>query len=761
MDRLDWAGVTKREREVLVLLSDRLTNSEIADKLYISVRTVESHVSSLLTKLGVDNRRALGDLAPMARRRGFPVPHTSFVGRDKPLSELRQRIDTSRLVTVTGVAGSGKTRLAIELGNRITDRYRDGAVFVDLVPIRDPFLVHATVAKAIGITTEETTAGTRKDEIIAYLGDRQTLLILDNCEQVIDGVIELVESILPACPEVVILATSRQGFAIPGEYVYVAPSLDLPDEDTFPEAAESVQLLIARLRAIREDIDLLRDHRQPTIEICRRLDGLPLSIELAAVQMAHLSPEEVVARLDDRFHLLVRRHPAGAPLKSTALRAAIDWSYDLLSHEEAVLFDRLGAFVGTFSLEAASVVGPGDPIGHDDIADLIGSLVWNSLVVVVSPAMETRYRLPETLSAYAREHLNADSMSISVWERFCAWAIDSAEDAASHLLKADAGSWLRRLDRDLDNLRAALRWALDNGRTVEASRLVFALWRYWHMRGDLAEGRRWVAETLALGGEDPSTRARTLEAAGGLAWWAGEIATARDHYEEALTLLRDGEVGADVANALYNAALTHGLLGDTERAFTYYEESRHIYESLGDRGGVAKCLWGWGTSAQTADRLKESRPAFEQALAIYQGLDDTFSLAWTHHMLGLVLLRLGEPARALPHINAGLRLFTASEDLSGINLHLRDFCQIALDVGEPERALVIAGALSALEEETGLRLRDAFSMQIEGLETARDAVGEERARSLIGEGRVMSRNEILDYVMGWNPSGLSTETTSP
>jgi tetratricopeptide (TPR) repeat protein len=250
------------------------------------------------------------------------------------------------------------------------------------------------------------------------------------------------------------------------------------------------------------------------------------------------------------------------------------------------------------------------------------------------------------------------------------------------------------------------------------------------------------------------TRARTLEAAGGLDWWAGEIESCRDRYEQALALVRGHAANADVANALYNAALSHGLLGSTDTALRYHDEARQIYELLGDEAGVAKCLWGWGTSAQTANQNQDARLAFEKALSLYQGLDDTFSLAWTHHMLGLVLLRLGEPGTALPHLDAGIKLFNAADDISGINLILRNFAQLAVDLGETEQALVLAGALSALEEDTGLRLRDAFSMPIEGLEATREAVGEERAIALISQGQQMSRKQVLKYVLSWNPAGM-------
>lgn len=754
MDLLDRAGVTAREREVLALLGERLTNAEIAERLFISVRTVESHASSLLMKLGVGNRRDLAGFADTARRRGFPMPHTSFIGREESLPEITRHLTDSRLVTLTGVAGSGKTRLAIEVGNLLASHCSDGALFVDLVPVSDQALVAGAVANALGIAGGD--GKTRRDDLVAFLGTRDMVVVLDNCEHVLDGAAAMIGGVLLECPMVKILATSREGFAIPGEVVYAVAPLELPDGDGPAEEAAAVRLLVDRTESVRPGRDLVSTHLDTLVDICQRLDGLPLAIELAAVQMAHLSPRDVAARLDDRFRLLVGRQQT-IPAKSAALQAAVGWSYDLLSEQERTLFNRLGVFAGSFSLEAVEVVCSGDGVEPDAVSTLIGSLVWKSLVLALPDTDTSRYRLLETMRAYAQEKLAEGSEKDRVWAQFCNWSVAEVEAAAPRLIRADAGVWLNRLNREMGNLQTAMRWAVDNGRPEEASRLVAGLWHYWHMRGDIEQGRLWASEALAIGGEDPQTRARTLEAAGGLAYWDGAFADSRGYYEEALGLLRDHGSEQDVANALYNASFAYGFGGETEPALRYAEEAREIYERKGDEAGVAKSLWAWGSSAHAGGRDEEARMAYEMALPMYERLDDTYSLGWAHRMLGTVLLRLKEPEAARPHLSAGLRIFDQSGDVSGIILHLRDFAHVAMDTGDHDRALILAGAVSTLEEESRLRLLENFSEQLEGLEESRKTVGAKKAEELLDRGRNMSRAQAVRFALSsadWSEESL-------
>lgn len=737
---LEESGVTSREREVLALLGERLTNAEIGERLFISVRTVESHVSSLLTKLEVSNRRELSQYADSARKRGFPVPGTSLIGRERELTEVARLLAEHRLVMLSGVAGSGKTRLALEAGNRLADEFSGGAVFVDLVPVTDPELVTAAVAKALAGTGEVNATLT---DVVDYLSEREVLLVLDNCEHVLDGAAQLVERVFAECQDTKFLATSREAIGFNSEWIFPVPPLALPNGERAAMDSDAVRLLVERTASVRPELDLLGDHLDAVVRICRLLDGLPLALELAAVQMAHLAPGDVVERLDDRFRLLVGR--SGTPgSKSTTLRAAVDWSYELLNHEEKTLFNRLGVFAGGFSLGAAEWVGRGADISPEEVPDLIGSLVWRSLVLPLPDRDTSRYRLLETMRAYAMERLGSES---EPWARLCNWCIREVEKAAPRLTGSEAGVLLNGIDRDLGNHRSALRWAIDSHRVSDASRLAVALWRYWHMRGNIAEGRHWLDEVLAMEGEDAPTRIRTLEAAGGLAWWDGDMERSRRYYQEALSLVRSSGNETDIANALYNLALPTAWSGLNDEGLEFADEARALYQRLGDEAGVAKSLWAWGAVAHHARRDAEARVSYEKALPIYERLDDPFGLAWAHRMLGTSLIDLGETEEAVDHLTAGLRIFEEAGDLSGVILHLRDFAQLAINEEQKERALILAGAFAALEEETGLRLLEGFSEQLHGLEELRDELGPDQAAELYERGRNLSRGQAVRFAL--------------
>lgn len=746
MDRLDRARVTEREREVLALLGDRLTNGEIGERLFISVRTVESHVSSLLRKLGSGTRRDLADFARVAALRGFPVPSTSLIGREDLLDEVVRRLSVSRLVTLSGAAGSGKTRLAIEAGNRTASDFRNGAVFVDLIPLNNPRFVAAALATSLGISGAVGSSSSTEDQVVAYLSRRNTLVVLDNCEHVVGGAARLVNRVLAQCPDVKILATSRQGFASPAESLLMVPPLAVPDGGSKPPGeVESVRLLVERAEAVRSDLDLLADHGEAVTAICRRLDGLPLAIELAAVQLAHLTPEDVAARLDERFRLLGSRRADTSP-KST-LQTTLDWSYELLSDTEAAVFNRLGVFAGSFSLQAAEAVCSGSGLHPDQIAEILGSVVWKSMVLATQDLEQSRFRLLETMREYARKRLEETGGLHETAARHGEWFVGRAHEAAPYLTTTDADVWLKQLDQDLGNLRAALRWAIDNGKTDLASRLITGLWRYWHMRGDPEEGKGWVAEVLAMGGEDAMTRARTLEAAGGLAYWKADMPEARAHYEEALTIAEAHGSEEDVANALYNAITpyAYGAEPDPETALRYADQARQIFERLGDEEGVARSNWAWGAAAHVVGRDSEAVTAYEKALAIYETLDDTFMLGWVHRMLGWSLLRLDELESARSHFDAGISLFAAAGDVSGVAFHLRDYAEMAIVQQDYERALVLAGAVQALEDESGLGLIGISANRVDGLDQAQEALGEDRAQELFEEGQDMSQTRAIQY----------------
>ena len=438
-----------------------------------------------------------------SRLRGFPATRTRIIGRERLLAEIAARLERASLVTLTGVGGSGKTRLAIEAARRAGVRLADGATFVDLSPLGEADLIAQTVASAVGVP--DTSAGASGlDALLAFLAERRMLVVLDNCEHLIDGSAEIVDRLLATCPHVKVLATSREGLAVEGESMLAVPSLELPTDGRAAADSEAVQLFVERAAAARTDLDLLGGHEAAVVDICRRLDGIPLALELAAAQLAYFTPEEVDARLDDRFRLLAggRRRIQ----RQATLQAAVDWSYDLLGPAERTLLARLSTFAGGFTLDAAEGVCVGGSIAAGGIALLLGSLVAKSLVVVSAQERTTRYRLLETIRLYAAERLAESGEADAVrgchrdWYRAWSEALDREQGWNPALRWA---SDLPLLEREIDNLRSALAWSQQEGRPDLVARLATAAAMVWAASCNQDEGLRWIAAARTLPLQDP------------------------------------------------------------------------------------------------------------------------------------------------------------------------------------------------------------------------------------------------------------------
>lgn len=607
MDLLERAGVTRQEREVLALVGKRLTNDEIADRLYISVRTVESHVSALLTKLGVENRLALGALESSLGKelRGFPLARTSLIGREFELAEVTQRLSKSRLVTLTGVGGTGKTRLGVEAAKRAAERFEDGAVFVDLTALADPELIAPTIARELGLPGLDIAVdgnGSREDEVVAYLAQVELLIVLDNCEHLLEACARLADRVLDECDRVKVLATSREALAVHGESVFAVPPLELPGEELVAAESDAVRLLVERADAVRAGLDLLGKHESAAVEICRRLDGIPLAIELAAAQLTHLTPEEVAVRLHDRFKLLSggRRDQRHA-----TLQAAIGWSYDLLTEPERALLAQLGVFRGGFSLEAVEGICEVEAVRRDQLADLVASLVRKSLVVTTIADRSSRYGLLETIRVFATERLielgKLEALRMRHGEWFTGWTEHLDRD------RIVLPAWrplsdLRALDREHDNLRAALAWAQPQGRFELVARMTVSSDILWHATlGNPDEGVKWVKTAL---GEDlaPDLRVRCLILDTMLALWQGNLFELPEKSNRALAALEEA-----------------GLTNEPEATGIFFVTGV-IRAYVGDETG--RTLIGRGR--ELADKLsiasaKHAADFYEAALCLYEG----------------------------------------------------------------------------------------------------------------------------------------------
>jgi predicted ATPase len=491
----------------------------------------------------------------------LPLPLTSFVGREQEVAELR------RLLTLTGPGGVGKTRLALELATSVGDAFADGVVLVELGALVDPELVPETVASAVGLAEQARRPLTTA--LLEFLRDRELLLILDNCEHLVQACAELAAALLGAAPGLRVLATSREPLAVVGETAWPVPSLSLPEGGAIGCAdairrSDAVRLFIARARAVQADFRL-DDRAAPFVAaICRRLDGLPLAIELAAARMRVLSVEDIAARLDDRFRLLTTGSRVAPPRQQT-LRATVQWSYDLLSPPERTLLERLSVFAGSWTLEAAEAVCAGDGIGAEQVLDVLGQLVDKSLVLPLpSEAGPRRYRLQDSVRLFAQERLADRGELADMARRHARFFLELAEDAAAELVGPAEPELLARLEAEHDNLRAALRHLLATGSDQDAQRLGGALGLFWFLSSSLSEGRAWLEEVLALPEADGPTpaRARCLFAAANIAMAQGDCADAMPRATESLRLWRTLRDERQAAASLTLVGQLTRMLGD-------------------------------------------------------------------------------------------------------------------------------------------------------------------------------------------------------
>src|SRR5688572_3053343 len=453
-----------------------------------------------------------------------PAQFTSFVGREKELADVKRLLLDARLLTLIGPGGAGKTRLSIQSASESLDQHPDGVWLVELAPILDPFLVPHTTAIAIGLRDEPQRPVI--DRLCDYLREKKMLLILDNCEHLVDACARMADRILHATPNVRVLASSREALGIGGEVTYRVPSLGLPDMQHLPSVEslsqyEAVKLFIDRATSAVSTFTVTKDNAPSLAQICYRLDGIPLAIELAAAKVHVLSVEQIAKRLDDRFRLLTGGSRTALEHHQT-LRAAIDWSYNLLPPVEQVFFTRLSVFSGGWTLEAAESVCEGRSVKSEDVLDLLEQLINKSLVIMEEIQGESRYHMLETIRQYANEKLVG---SDALREQHAAYFLILAETIEPSLEKSEPASWLDKLEREHNNLRAALRWAREKEQVEPGLRLASALCLFWFMRGYLSEGLAQIGEFLSLSEQtiNTTTRAKALDHAGMLARYQGDL----------------------------------------------------------------------------------------------------------------------------------------------------------------------------------------------------------------------------------------------
>ena len=675
----------------------------------------------------------------------LPAPLTGLVGRRRALAAVRRVQAGARLLTLTGTGGAGKTRLALALAEELrrADAYPHGVWFVDLAPLSDPALVPAAVATALGVRP----VGQRPPAaaLVDALRPRQ-LLVLDNCEHLRPACAALVETLLGACPLLEVVATSREPLGVGGEVTWRVPPLAVPPAHAQRPGEvgryEAARLFVDRARAARPDF-VLDDRTAPAVaEVCRRLDGLPLAIELAAARVRMLTAAQIGQHLDDRFRLLSGGCRTAPPRRRT-LRATLDWSHDLLSAPERALFRRLAVFAGGWTLEAAEAVGAGRGAPAETVLDLLTRLVDRSLVEVDAAPVVARYRLLETVREYARERLAAGGEADAVRRRHARHFLALAEAAAPALTGGERGRWLQRLAADHDNLRAALSWCWAEtappGRRATGARLAAALEWFWSLRGHLSEGRDWLERAAAAAPAGRETRASAAHGAGTLAWLQGDYGAARAHLEASLAVWRARGDARRAAFALHGLGVIAFRQGDADGAQARHAESAALFRARADRSGTAWALNALGHLALERGDVAGAERCLEESLGLYRALGDAWGMAWSHGLLGEVAAARGDLSGARARYAAGLAGLRESGDRWGLSVLLDATAALAAARAQPGRALRLAGAAAALRAAIGLTRSPADDARAERrLRAARAALGGAAAAAAWAAGRAMS-----------------------
>lgn len=682
-----------------------------------------------------------------ARPSNLPAQLTSFVGREREVREILALLAKTRLLTLTGPGGTGKTRLALYVAEEVLVRYPDGAFLADLASMADPTLVPSAVARALGVTE----GGSRPilDTLKDHLAGKHLLLLVDNFEQVAEAA-PVIEDLLGSAPELTVLVTSRTPLSVGGEQEYLVPPLEPPDTENLPELPtlremDAVRLFTERAASVAPRFEMTEENASAIATIVARLDGLPLAIELAATQIKLLSPEEIASRLDERL-TAVGSGPRTAPDRQRTLWDAIAWSYQLLEEPERRLFDRLSVFSGGWTIEAAEEVCEPDGLGLDLLGGL-ASLVDHSLVRrVETPDAGSRFSMLETIRAFGREQLRARGEDPAIVRRHGEHFLGLALEAEPHLESDPA--WLVRCEAEHDNIRAALRWAIAAGEADLCQVAAGSLWRFWRVRGHLTEARLWFDEVLALpSGDGPTAaRAKALTGAGGIAWWRGEVPESRRAYEEALAIERELGDRRRTAEALYNLAFPLGIQEGPEAAAIPAEESLELFREIGDESGIARALGMLsmgdlmsGDWAALITRTEDAVAMWRRTGDRFHLLNDLLSLAFTYPRTG----RVGE-ARA-----AALEALDLAQEVGSpleIGGALLAVAGQANDDGRHLDAMRLTGAAESLREQVGSGGPPTEIMQLivgDPAAEARVQLDEDEAERARQEGRAMTLEEAV------------------
>jgi non-specific serine/threonine protein kinase len=673
---------------------------------------------------------------PAQPQHNLPVSLTSFVGRARELTEIKEQLTSARLLTLLGAGGSGKTRLALQAASEVLPDYPDGVWLVELAALSDPNLLAQEVADVLKV--KEQPGQSLLQTLTEALANRKLLLILDNCEHLLAGCAQFADRLLRQCRGIAMLATSREGLNISGEHLYRVQALEVPDLTALPPLEElgqtaAVRLFVERATAARPGFALTAENAVGVVRICRQLDGLPLALELAAARVRALPIEQLEVRLNDRFRLLTGGSRTALPHQQT-LRALIDWSYDLLQESEQALLCRCSVFSGGWTLEAAEQVCAGAASSAPDngrtiedweVLDLMTALSDKSLAIYEETGGVARYHMLETIRQYAVERLAGHPGGADVWSRqHRDYYLQLAEQGHPHITGPEPAHWLERFESENDNFRQALSALHEDAQGAEDElRLVRALQPFWMARGYLTEGRSLSEQAL----NRPEASARTIiradacDGAGTLANMQGDYTEAVRRFTEGLEIRREQENREGVARSLNNLGQVSAHLGDHETARRNYEESLELHKALGNRDGIANLLQDLGVLAFYQGDHEAAERSFKEALALRRAAGET-NLIRLLTNLGVIAENRGDYEAARRSYEEGLRQAREVKDRFAINVQLYQMGNLTHLLGEHEQAIQFLEESLALSRDLGDRYGTALALQ--GLGRARQALQE-------------------------------------
>jgi predicted ATPase/DNA-binding XRE family transcriptional regulator/Tfp pilus assembly protein PilF len=756
------AGLTQEELATRADLGAKnISDLERGVRKHPYPHTIRSLADAL--KLSEEERAALFAAVPkrggggraaraVAPEPTLPEPPTPLVGRERDLEEVKAFLARPevRLFTLTGTGGVGKTRLAVHAAWDAADLFPDGVAFVALASVGNSSLVVPTVCRTLGL--RETEGTTPREALRVHLRDKELLLVLDNFEHVLEAAPEVAE-LIGSAANLTVLCTSRAPLHIRGEQEYPVAPLALPASTRAPEPAEvlaspSGRLFAERAQAASPTFWITEDNAAAVAAICWRLAGLPLALELAAAKSRFLDPTTLLSRLD---RALSTGSTRDVPDRQRTLRATLDWSYDRLDVPERALFRRLSVFAGDFSFEAAEAVGPAEEVGSEEILDLLGGLVNQSLLVAeVTSGQEVRYRMLEPVRQYAVEKLKQSGDAGDAHREHASFFLALAERAHPELMGRRQVEWLDRLDQDYSNLRAAMSWALDADHAGTAARMGWALWHFWWIRGHHREGRRWM-ELVLERDLYPALRARALVATGTLAFSHGDYERCERYAKEGLELSR--QVGDERRAAWARVGLGVVAMSrtDHEVATPHLQEALRSFRELDEDFGVARMTACLGMVALMRGEEAKAIPMFEEGLAVARRIGDRTSAYITLYSLALMALSRGDHDNAATLFEEGITVSEQVGDLANVAYCLKGLGMVAGARYQMERCARLFGAAEGLLEDVGSPVYNYYEpdprLYERNLSAARSRLGEAAFEKARKRGRAMTFEQAVAYAL--------------